>query len=223
VNPFLTRKDLDFASHTMYLTTNIHNSADDSLSHRLGRGMEHCFAYELANSVSGYTGIMELQPGQINWGRFNAMPLPGAVRMWVWHAFGMGNRFVCTYRYRQPLFGMEQFHHGIMQTDGTSLSHGRRGVCPGAIGETGKSPRNSSPEGSTPLSRRTRTGFLWSNRNIIDIENYRHHRDWNTWQHIYTYYQGLKRMAVNVDFVTGGPMTRFPATNIRSWSSRPIS
>ena len=57
---------------------------------------------------------MELQPGQINWGKFNSMPMPGAVRMWVWHGFAMGERFVCTYRFRQPLSGTEQFHHGIM-------------------------------------------------------------------------------------------------------------
>lgn len=200
VNPFLTRKDHDFASHTMYLTTNLHNSAEDSMSHRLGRGMELCLAYELAKSVSGYTGIMELQPGQINWGRFNAMPLPGAVRMWVWHAFALGNRFVCTYRYRQPLFGTEQFHHGIMQTDGTSLSRGGAEFVQ-AIKETTTIAKELEPGKEHPFVRSTRTAFLWGGRNIIDIENYPHHRDWDTWQHLYTYYQGLKRMGVNVDFV----------------------
>lgn len=42
--------------------------------------------------------------------------------MWIWHCFGMGEHFVCSYRYRQPLVGLEQFHHGIVQTDGVSLS-----------------------------------------------------------------------------------------------------
>jgi len=67
---------------------------------------------------------MELQPGQINWGQWNAQPLPGAVRMWIWHCFGLGEKFVCTYRFRQPLFGSEQFHNGIMETDGTTVSRG---------------------------------------------------------------------------------------------------
>ncbi|MEI6176729.1 MAG: beta-galactosidase [Verrucomicrobiota bacterium] len=201
VNPFLTRKDMDFASHTMYLTHNRMNSSGDSLAHRLGCGMELSFSTEVAKSVSGYTGIMELQPGQINWGRFNSMPLPGAVRMWIWHCFGMGERFVCTYRYRQPLYGLEQFHHGIMQTDGVSLSQGGQDYAT-AIGEIGEISKKLEPGAVNDFVRSTRTGFLWSNRNIIDIESYRHHQDWDTWQHIYTYYQGLKRMGVDVEFVT---------------------
>lgn len=201
VNPFLTRGDLDFASHTMYLTHNRMNSSGDSLSHRLGCGMELSFSTELAKSVSGYTGIMELQPGQINWGRFNSMPNPGAVRMWIWHCFGMGERFVCTYRYRQPLFGMEQFHHGIMQTDGVTPSFGGQDFV-AAIKEIKKVSEHLKPEATNTFTRASRTGFLWSNRNVIDLESYRHHQDWDTWQHLYTYYQALKRLAVEVKVVT---------------------
>jgi beta-galactosidase len=201
VNPFLTRGELDFASHTMYLTHNRMNSSGDSLAHRLGCGMELSFSTELAKSVSGYTGIMELQPGQINWGKFNSMPNPGAVRMWVWHCFGMGERFACTYRYRQPLFGMEQFHHGIIQTDGVTPSFGGRDFIT-AIGEIKKVSEELKPEATNAFARASRTGFLWSNRNVIDLESYRHHQDWDTWQHLYTYYQALKQMAVDVEFVT---------------------
>lgn len=201
VEPFLTRGELDFASHTMYLTHNRMNTSGDSLAHRLGSGMEFGFSTEVARSVSGYTGIMELQPGQINWGRFNSMPLPGAVRMWLWHYFGMGGRFVCTYRYRQPLAGFEQFHHGIMQTDGVTLSHGGRDFV-AAIREIGKISERLEPGAVDGHARASRTGFLWSNRNMRDVESYRHHQDWDTWQHVYTYYQGLKRMAVDVEFVT---------------------
>lgn len=200
VNPFLTREDHDFATYTMYLTTNLFNSSEDTLSHRIGRGMEHAFAYDLTKSVNGYTGIMELQPGQINWGRFNAMPLPGAVRMWVWHAYGLGNRLICTYRFRQPLFGVEQFHHGIMQTDGVTPSLGGAEFSQ-AIKETMAITPELEPGKENAFIESTRTAFLWGMRNVIDIDNYRHHREWDTWQHIYTYYQALKRMAVDVEFV----------------------
>jgi beta-galactosidase len=201
VNPFLTRGELDFASHTMYLTHNRMNTSGDSLAHRTGCGMEYSLSTEVARSVSGYTGIMELQPGQINWGRFNAMPMPGAVRMWLWHYFSMGGRFVCTYRYRQPLSGVEQFHHGIMQTDGVSLSHGGQDFVT-AISEIEKISGRLVSGAVDGFARASRTGFLWSNRNVIDVEGYRHHEDWNTWQHIYTYYQNLKRMGVDVEFIT---------------------
>ena len=142
----------------MYLTHNRKNSAGDSLSHRLGCGMEYASATELAKSVSGYTGIMELQPSQINWGKFNAMPMPGAVRMWVWHAFGMGERFVCTYRFRQPLFGIEQFHHGIMQTDGVSVSHGGKDFVK-AVDEINQLEKHLDPSAESEFVNRSRTGF----------------------------------------------------------------
>lgn len=200
VNPFLTREALDFASHTMYITHNIMNDAGDSLSHRLGAGMEYSMFGEIAASVSGYTGIMELQPGQINWGRFNAMPLPGAVRMWNWHAFGMGQRLVCTYRFKQPLFGTEQFHHGIMQTDGVSVSFGGQDFVK-AVNEINAIEDQLDTDATNAFVEKTRTGFLWSQRNVMDIERYPHRRDWDTWQHLYTWYQGLKRMAVDVVFL----------------------
>lgn len=200
VNPFLTRDTLDFASHTMYLTHNIMNTAEDSLSHRLGSGMEYNLFADIARSVNGYTGIMELQPGQINWGRFNAQPLPGAVGMWVWHAFAMKERFVCTYRFRQPLFGIEQFHTGILQTDGVSVSRGGEDFVQ-AVNDINAIEENLDPNASDPFIEKTRTGFLWSQRNIMDVEYYPHHRQWDTWQHIYTWYQGLKRMAVDVVFL----------------------
>lgn len=200
VNPFLTRGVLDFASHTMYLTHERLNSSGDTLAFRLGCGMEFALSTELARSVSGYGGIMELQPGQINWGKINAVPLPGAVRMWVWHSFGMGERFVCTYRYRQPLAGMEQFHHGIMQADGVSLSAGGKDFVK-AVSEIKKLEKQLDPGATDAFVEHSRTGLLWSQRNVLDIEHYRHTQDWDTWQHIYTWYQGLKRMAVDVVFV----------------------
>ncbi len=203
VNPYLTRGEHDFASHTMYLTHNRKNSSGDSLAHRLGCGMEYSMGAEITQSVSGYTGIMELQPSQINWGKFNAMPMPGAVRMWVWHAFGMGERFVCTYRFRQPLYGTEQFHHGIMQTDGVSVSHGGEDFVQ-AVKEINAIETQLDPAATNAFVSRSRTGFLWSPYNIIDIEGYKHHQDWSTWQHLYTYYQGLKRMGVDVVFKDTG-------------------
>jgi beta-galactosidase len=203
VDPFLTRDALDFASHTMYISHNISLDSGDSLAHRLGAGMEFSMGTEIAKSVSGYTGIMELQPGQINWGRFNAIPLPGAVRMWVWHAFGMGERFVCTYRFRQPLYGMEQFHSGIIQTDGVSVNFSAKDFVQ-AVNEINAFEDQLDPEATNDFVEKTRTGFLWSQRNVLDIERYRHNRAWDTWQHLYTWYQGLKRLAVDVVFLDPG-------------------
>jgi len=56
---------------------------------------------------------MELQLGQVNWGDVNPQPYPGAIRMWIFRALAGGAKLVCTYRYRQPLYGSELYHKGL--------------------------------------------------------------------------------------------------------------
>jgi beta-galactosidase len=197
-DPFRNKNDLDFASHTMYLTSGFLNDEGGNLASRLGSGMELSFSNEFAKSVNGRTGIMELQPGQINWGTINAQPLPGAVRMWVWHAFALGDMFTCAYRFKQPLFGSEQTHKGIIDTDGVSLARGGKEYVQ-AIKEIGALKINSELEPEELKSRKT--AFLWKMDNLIDIENHRHHEDFDPWQFNYLYYNQLKRMGCTVTFL----------------------
>lgn len=197
-DPFRNKKNLDFASHTMYLTTKRLNDEGGALSSRLGSGLELSFSNELAKSVNGMTGIMELQPGQINWGKVNSQPLPGAVRMWVWHSFALGDMFTCTYRFKQPLFGAEQYHKGIIDTDGISVARGGLEYVQ-AIEEI-KSLKMKSEV--TPKSVKSRaTAFYWSIENMMDIEHLRHHHDFDPWQFVYMYYNNLKRLGCQVTIV----------------------
>ncbi|MDR3062065.1 MAG: beta-galactosidase, partial [Dysgonamonadaceae bacterium] len=196
VDPFRSRNDLDFASHTMYPANTFLNYPEGKLASRLGSGMELSFSNELARSVTGYTGIMELQPGQIDWGSWNSQPLPGAVRMWIWHCFALGDQFVCTYRFRQPLFGAEQFHKGIMEPDGITLSPGGKEYVK-TIGEIKKLEKPTQEMSDIPqeLSSRS-TAFLWKQDNIMSLETVKLTQVWDTWEHYYTYYQKLKTMGV---------------------------
>jgi len=201
VNPFLNKEDLDFASHTMYLLSTHLNYPKGELAHRLGSGMELSFSNELAKSVNGYTGIMELQPGQINWGKWNSQPLPGAVRMWIWHTFGLDDQFVCTYRFRQPLFGGEQYHNGIMRTDGVTLSRGGEEYARAVEEIESIKPHldRNAPPPDDYASRRT--ALLWKQSNLYDMETRKHNQSWDTWQHYYTYYENLKTMGAPIEFL----------------------
>jgi beta-galactosidase len=202
VDPFRSKDDLNFASHTMYLMNTISDEDRGELGFRLGSGLELSFSADLSRSVSGYTGIMELQPGQINWGKWNSQPLPGAVRMWVWHAFGLGEKFTCTYRYRQPLFGNEMYHNGIMETDGTSLSRGGSEFIQ-ALQEIQELRKFYNPESKIPHElTSSKTAFLWSTDNLLDLENQKQTQAWDSWKHYLTYYACLKSMGANVQFIT---------------------
>lgn len=199
VDLFRNRGDLDFASHTMYLLSTFLNTDKGEKAYRLGSGMELAFSAELAKSIEGFTGIMELQPGQINWGQWNSQPLPGAVRMWIWHTFGLGDKFVCTYRFRQPLFGSEQFHKGIMEPDGVTVSPGGAEYVQ-AINDIKSLPKIEHASEPVELKNR-RTAFLWKQDNIMALDEAKVNVKWDTWQHYYVYYQKLKTMGCPVVFV----------------------
>jgi beta-galactosidase len=75
-------------------------------------------------SYNSRWALMELQPGQVNWSGVPVRLYPGVVRLWIWTAFAHGAEFVTTYRFRQPRFGIELFHHGLVNPDGKTLSSG---------------------------------------------------------------------------------------------------
>ena len=199
VDLFRSRNDLDFASHTMYLLSTFLSTDKSENAYRLGSGMELSFSTEMAKSIKGYTGIMELQPGQINWGQWNSQPLPGAVSMWMWHCFGLGDRFICTYRYRQPLFGGEQFHKGIMEPDGTTVSPGGRELVQTIADINAIKPDYTAAEPTEYKARRT--AFLWKQDNLLSMETVKVTDSWDSWGHYYTYYQKLKTLGCSVQFI----------------------
>ena len=67
---------------------------------------------------------MELQPGPGELGQREPAALSGCGPELDPAGLRPGLALLCTYRYRQPLFGNEQYHYGIVGTDGVTLSRG---------------------------------------------------------------------------------------------------
>jgi beta-galactosidase len=84
------------------------------------------FMHDQMASYTNRWALMEIQPGTINWSGVPVHVYPGAIRLWLWTAYGHGAEFITTYRYRQPRFGTELFHHGLVGTDGVTPSPGGR-------------------------------------------------------------------------------------------------
>ena len=64
-------------------------------------------------------GIMEQQPGPVNWAPHNPVPLPGMVRFWTLEALAHGASYVSYFRWRQCPFAQEQMHAGLRLSDDT--------------------------------------------------------------------------------------------------------
>lgn len=78
------------------------------------------FHHDLYRGCSGGRwGVMEQQPGPVNWARFNPAPLPGMVALWTLEAAAHGAEFTSYFRWRQAPFAQEQMHAGLLRPDST--------------------------------------------------------------------------------------------------------
>ncbi len=66
----------------------------------------------------GRLWVMEQQPGPVNWASTNAVPAPGAVRLWSFEAAAHGAELISYFRWRQVPFAQEQMHAGLCLPDG---------------------------------------------------------------------------------------------------------
>ena len=192
---------LDFLTYTKYLVEGYSQGVGEQ-GFRTGTPTAIAFANDLFRSLNGTTGVMELQPGQVNWGKFNPQPIPGAVRMWIWHAFAGGNKFVCNYRFKQPLTGGEQYHYGIIGTDGVSLS--TSGAEYIRVIEELRKLRNDYDSGAkAPLAYKRRSAaVLYNADNRWEMDNQPQTNQWNFLSHLKKYYAALKSLGAPVDVIT---------------------
>ncbi len=171
VDPDLSAKTLDVFTWTFYP---VHGElGEGSLGFRLGSAEEMGFMHDFMLSFTGLSGPMELQPGQVNWGAVNPWPLPGAIHMWLLQAFGSGARMVCTSRYRQPLYGSELYHKGVVEPDGVTPSPGGREYAE-AMRDVVELRKHYDPKAQEPKAYAARkTAFLISYDNRWDISNHK--------------------------------------------------
>jgi Beta-galactosidase len=192
--------ELDFHSYTRYMVFG-ENYGIGRKGYRLGPVERIAKANDFFRPIDGVYGVMELQPGQVNWGSINPQPLPGAVRLWLWHVFAGGSDFVCTYRYRQPVYGTELYHYGIVGPDGvTPTSGGLEYVR--FIKEINRLREEFNPEAGTPTEyEQRRTAILYNHENTWEMQRNRQTAEWDTERHIDHYYNALKQFGAPVDFI----------------------
>jgi beta-galactosidase len=191
---------LDFATFTAYPNGGQHNIGDQGF--RLGNSRVLTFANDYFRNVSGVTGVMELQPGQVNWGNVNPLLLPGTVRMWLWHNFGAGCELACSYRYRQILYGSEQYHAGVIKTDGVTLSQGGQEYVQ-FIKELKTLRQAVKADAKMPQTiAARRAAIVWNHDNFWSIDRQKQTSQWDAWGFPGKYQEILKSFGAPVDIIT---------------------
>ncbi|WP_343672320.1 beta-galactosidase [Chitinophaga sp.] len=179
-NPRLTRK-LDFASYTAYPNGGANNNG--SLGFRLGDSKTVLFAAEYFKSPGGITGVMEMQPGPTNWAGQASLLLPGTVRMWLYHTFAAGGQFACSYRFRQILYGSEQYHAAVIKTDGVTPSQGGEEYI--QFNREIRQLRQYYKAGAQLPQKLTarKTAIVWNLENYWTIDRQKQNVRWDSWNY----------------------------------------
>lgn len=196
----LRMKDLDFQTYTKYLAEG-YDLGQGVQGFRMGSAASIGFSNDFFRPINGVSGVMELQPGQVNWGLFNPQTMPGAVRMWMYHVMSGGNKFVCNYRFRQPLSGGEQYHYGIMKTDGITVSRSGNEYIK-VIKELKELRTAYKPEVKTPEALlKRKTAVLYNPDNRWEMEYQPQTNQWDYMAHAGRYYKALKSFGAPVDVI----------------------
>lgn len=192
-------KELDFLTYTRYMVYGEHDGIGTK-GYRVGEYSRIGMANDYFRPLSPYYGVMELQPGQVNWGTINSQPLPGAVRLWLWHVFAGGSRLTCTYRFRAPIYGYEQYHSGILGTDGVTPTRG--GLEFEQYIKDINLLRKNQATGKVPAEyQKRKTAILYEPDNTVAINQNKQTTVWDTEAHVLKYYKTLKGFGAPVDFI----------------------
>jgi beta-galactosidase len=192
-------KELDFISYTRYMVYGEHPGVGPK-GYRVGEYSRIAMANDYFRPLSPTYGCMELQPGQVNWGSINSQPLPGAVRLWLWHIFAGGSKFTCTYRFRAPIYGYEQYHYGIVGTDGVTPTPG--GLEYQQFNSEIEDLRNHAKPGEVPEAYlKRKTAILYDPDNTAAINQNKKTWLWETEEHVLKYFKTLKSFGAPVDFI----------------------
>jgi beta-galactosidase len=197
INPFKNKKDLSFVSHTI---SQVNNNLNDTIIDpvfRITDGLGFSLSAEINKSVKGSTGILELQSAQADEGRREK----GNVRMGVWHAYALGEKFVCTYLYRQAPHESKLNFKSIMQLNGISLTHEASEFIQ-AMEEIKGLKRQFRKDYEIPSELASRkTIFLWQPDNFCNLDSGTQSLNQETWHNYLTYYSICKTMGATVSFL----------------------
>lgn len=197
-DPRRTNK-LDFATYTAYPNGGTNNIGEQGF--RLGNSKVILFAAEYYKAVGGVSGVMEMQPGPVNWGSYNPLLLPGTVRMWLYHTFAAGGKLASSYRFRQINYSSEQYHSGVILPDGVTPSPGGEEYMQ-FMKEMKALRKQYKPGAAMPATLAARsTAILWNLENYWTIDRQKQTYQWDTWNYPVKFLEIAKSFGAPVDVI----------------------
>lgn len=183
-------------------------SAHVNENFRLGDPATMECMHDQMGSYNGRWALMEVQPGQVNWTGIPCLPYPGAIRLLLWTAIAHGCEFITTYRFRQPRFGVEMWHDGLVQADGVTLSPGGvqfRQVCDEVRRLLAEFPAGATtPDSETQSAPQPRAGLVIDFDQLWWTATLPQAKRWSQSELICQWHQALSHMGLRVEILQPG-------------------
>lgn len=191
------KEKLDLYTLTIYPVAGQYTGEKKKELHRIGDSANIAFHHDLMRSFNGRWGIMEQQPGQVNWGPCNLRPWPGSTRLWLWTAIAHGAEILDTYRYRQPLSGAEQYHEGMTGPDGITLSRGGEDF----VQVADELQTYGSYLSDQPVYQQKRAAIMMDWDSLMALSIHPQSDQFDPYASYLKYYQVIKKLGFNVDIL----------------------
>ncbi len=144
----------------------------------------------------GRWGVLEQQPGPVNWARNNPAPLPGMVRLWTLEAAAHGAELVSYFRWRQAPFAQEQMHAGLLRPDDQPAT---------GFGEVRQAADDLSRLEAAPAeTEHAKAAMIFSYETLWMSEIQPQGSGWYYPALFYHWYSAFRRLGVDVDIVRPG-------------------
>ncbi|EPQ32083.1 uncharacterized protein PFL1_00281 [Pseudozyma flocculosa PF-1] len=211
-----------------------------SLMHNLYRGISGA-AY---NKTAGPWGIMEQQPGPVNWAPFNPSPRDGMPRMWAHEILAHSGTMVNYFRWREVPYAQEQMHAAfnlrnnepdvlffeqqkIVNEDLPALQ--KSGLTEGEAKEGGSNKSQAPVFAEEPQAD---VALVWDYKAQWLLEVEPQSGTWDTNSNtftnpsmyynslVYNWYSALRRLGLSVDVI--GPYTKLDGYKMVAVPTMPI-
>lgn len=153
------------------------------------------FHHDLYRGCSnGRWGVMEQQPGPVNWAHFNPAPLLGMVSLWTLEAMAHGAEFTSYFRWRQAPFAQEQMHAGMLRPDNSEAeAAGEAREAAAAIAKLGP---------QEPAQAAVALVFSYEAAWVCGIQP--QGQSFRYLELVYEWYSALRRQGLDVDILAPG-------------------
>lgn len=173
------------------------------------------FHHDLYRGCSGGRwGVMEQQPGPVNWARYNPSPLDGMVALWSLEALAHGAEFTSYFRWRQAPFAQEQMHAGLLRPDNVDAPAAKEvRFAANAIDALGEQEIAKAPVALV---------FSYEAAWVCGIQP--QGRSFRYLELVFEWYSALRRRGIDVDIVgPGTPLSDYAAIFVPSLPTIPDS